>query len=96
MSLHFYTFNTNLLNKSINNLVTLNSSVYEVMKRLHGRFCGSNFGLFFFICSVPEHELKEESRNMEAKQETVGKGFLLTQYCPTHSGCVGTDRFSVA
>lgn len=50
--------------------------------------------LFFF--SVPEHELKEESRNMEAKQETVGKGFLLTQYCPTNSGWVGTARFSVA
>lgn len=50
--------------------------------------------LFFF--SVPEHELKEESRNMEAKQETVGKGFLLTQYWPTDSGWVGTDGFSVA
>lgn len=49
-----------------------------------------------FLFSVPEHELKEESRNMEAKQETVGKGFRLTQCCPTHSkGAVGAQIDSV-
>lgn len=53
-------------------------------------FVAVTLDLFFFF-SVTEHELKEESRNMEAKQETVGKSFLLTQYCSTHSGWVQID-----
>lgn len=39
---------------------------------------------FAFLCSFPEYELEEKSRDMEAKQETIGKSFvLLTHYYQT-------------
>lgn len=37
---------------------------------------------FGFLSSFSKYELEEESRDMEAKQKTVGKGFHFTQYYP--------------